>query len=124
MSFDIRPRWAAAAAFLGALLAGGCAGTSIRHVLEEPNHYMRRDVTLHGHVTRSASVLGRGAYQLDDGTGSIWVVAHHGVPRRGAHVTAQGRVRDVVDIGGVIALPREVGAGVVMVEHDRDHARR
>jgi hypothetical protein len=121
----VRNRWPAlAAALLGAALAGGCTGTSIRHILDEPDHYMRREVTLKGEVTRSASVLGRGAYQLDDGTASIWVVSHHGVPRRGARVKASGRVRDVVDIGGVVALPREVGSGLVMVEHDRDPARR
>ena len=116
-------RAATAALLLAALVSGGCGGTRIRHVLEDPHRYLRHDVTLKGEVTRSASVLGRGAYQLDDGTGSIWVVSHHGVPRKGAHVTASGRVRDVVDVGGVIALPREVGSGLVMVERDRDRAR-
>jgi hypothetical protein len=101
-----------------AILAAGCAGTTINHVLAEPQRYANKDVTLKGDVTRSASVLGKGAYQLDDGTGTIWVVSTHGVPRQGAHIKARGRVKDVVDLGGIIPLPREVGSGLVLVESE------
>jgi hypothetical protein len=104
----------------------GCGGTTINHILSEPDRYRHREVTLKGEVVKSASLLGRGAYQLDDGTGTIWVVADHGVPRRGAGVKAQGRIRDVVDTGGVIHLPREIereiGSGLVLVEREH-HAR-
>ena len=56
------------------------------------------------------------AYQIDDGTGTLWVVSKKGVPRRGARVKVRGRIRDVVDLGGVIPLPPEVGSGLVMTE--------
>jgi hypothetical protein len=59
---------------------------------------------------------------LDDGTGTIWVVTKRGTPRRGARVKVNGRVRDVVNLGGVIELPPEVGSGLVMVE--RSHRGR
>jgi hypothetical protein len=64
-------------------------------------------------------LLGHGAFELDDGTGRIWVVSRRGIPRKGAHVKAEGRVKDVVDAGGILPLPKEVGSGVVLIEQDR-----
>jgi hypothetical protein len=101
-------------ALLGTILAG--CGTTINHILAEPGRYANRDVTLKGEVVKSSSVLGRGAYMIDDGTGTIWVVSKRGTPRRGARVKVSGRVRDVVNLGDVIDLPPEVGSGLVMVE--------
>jgi hypothetical protein len=100
---------------LGLTLAG-CRETTIRKLLGEPNRYANEDVGLVGNVVKSASLLGRGAYQLDDGTGTIWVVSQHGVPRTGARVAVRGRVRDVVDLGRIVPLPPEVGSGLVLLE--------
>ena len=105
-----------AAAF--GLMAAGCSHMTINRLLAEPNRYNNRDVTLDGAVVKSASVLGHGAYQLDDGTGTIWVISNRGVPRQGARVKVKGRVRDVVDLGGIIPLPPEVGSGLVMQERE------
>lgn len=107
----------ALAAGLG-LLGTGCTHMTVNRLLAEPNRYANRDVTLHGDVIKSASVLGHGAYQLDDGTGTIWVVSNRGVPRQGARVKVKGRVRDVVDLGRLIPLPPEVGSGLVMQEKE------
>jgi hypothetical protein len=101
-----------------ALLAAGCSHMTVNRLLAEPNRYANRDVTLHGDVIKSASVLGHGAYQLDDGTGTIWIVSTKGVPRQGARVKVKGRVRDVVDLGRIIPLPPEVGSGLVMQEKE------
>jgi hypothetical protein len=101
-------------AVVGTTLAG--CGTTINHILAEPGRYADRDVTLSGEVVKSSSVLGRGAYMLDDGTGTLWVVTKTGAPRQGARVKVNGRVRDVVNLGGVLDLPPEVGSGLVMVE--------
>ena len=118
---------AATAALLATTWTIGCGGgLTINHILAEPERYRRQEVTLKGEVVKSASVLGRGAYKLDDGTGTIWVVTDHGVPRRGADIKASGRIRDVVDVGGVVHLPgevgREIGSGLVLVE--REHRAR
>ena len=108
----------------GLLLAGalgltlaGCRETTIRKLLGEPNRYANEEVGLVGDVVKSASLLGRGAYQLDDGTGTIWVVSEHGVPRMGARVAVRGRVKDVVDLGRLVPLPPEVGSGLILVEN-------
>jgi hypothetical protein len=95
-----------------------CRETTISRLLAEPNRYHNDEVGLKGHVIKSASVLGRGAYQLDDGTGTIWVVSSKGTPRQGARVVVKGKVKDVVDLGGLITLPSEVGSGLVLVESD------
>ena len=116
-------RAAALALAAGAgLLGTGCHRMTVNRLLAEPNRYANRDVTLRGDVVKSASVLGHGAYQLDDGTGTIWIVSNRGVPRQGARVKVRGRVRDVVDLGRLIPLPPEVGSGLVMQE--KEHRAR
>jgi hypothetical protein len=45
--------------------------------------------------------MGTGAYEIDDGTGRIWVVAtKHGVPSRGSQVGAKGYVRNGFNFNG------------------------
>ena len=117
MRRTLRAGAAVLAAGLG-LLGTGCTHMTVNRLLAEPNRYANRDVTLSGDVVKSASVLGHGAYQLDDGTGTLWIVSSHGVPRQGARVKVTGRVRDVVDLGRLIPLPPEVGSGLVMQEKE------
>ena len=105
------------------LSALGCARTTVSRILAEPQRYTHRgDVRLDGDVVESMSFLGHGAYKLDDGTGTIWVVSNHGVPRRGARVAVHGRIRDVVDVSTVMRLPEEIGSGLVMT--DASHRAR
>jgi hypothetical protein len=120
MSDTRRARRAALFLLLGAvgLSSLGCARTTVARILAEPNRYARQgnDVRLGGDVVESVSLLGHGAYKLDDGTGTIWVVSRHGVPRRGARVKVKGRVRDVVDLSTIMRLPEQIGSGLVMEE--------
>lgn len=101
-----------------ALAGTGCATTNIARLLAEPERYRNDDVRLKGDVIESASLLGHGAYRLDDGTGTIWVVSRRGVPRRGARVKVKGEVKDVVDISSIFRLPEQVGSGLVLVESE------
>jgi hypothetical protein len=113
----------------GILLAAGlavssaaCAHTTISRILAEPQRYTHRnDVRLDGDVVESVSLLGHGAYKLDDGTGTIWVISKHGVPRRGARVKVHGKIRDIVDVP-FIRLPEQIGSGLVMT--DAEHRAR
>lgn len=105
------------------LSALGCARTTISRILAEPQRYTHRsDVRLDGDVVESMSFLGHGAYKLDDGTGTIWVISNHGVPRRGARVKVHGRIRDVVDVSTIMRLPEQIGSGLVMT--DAEHRAR
>ena len=65
-----------------------------------------------GTVTDSYGVLGTGAYELDDGTGTIWVVTKSGAPSRGSKVGAKGRVRTSFSFGGR-------SFGTILEESDR-----
>jgi hypothetical protein len=90
---------------LSALLGlglGACAPTlRIRDLLDEPQRYDGRTVQVEGTVTRSAGLFGAGAYQVDDGTGSIYVIAQgQGVPREGAKTKAKGRFESVFNLAG------------------------
>jgi hypothetical protein len=119
-----RTRRAAAlvlAAGLG-LLAAGCAHTTVNKLMAQPSRYYHREVALTGDVVKSLGVLGHGIYQLDDGTGTIWVYSTRGMPRQGARVKVWGTIRDVVDLGTIVPLPREVGSGLVM-QQTRLHAK-
>jgi DNA/RNA endonuclease YhcR with UshA esterase domain len=111
-----------AAVALLALALVACRRTTINQVLAEPGRYANEDVTVGGQVVKSASVLGRGAYQIDDGTGTLWVVTKRGAPRQGAKVAVTGRVRDVVSLGEILPLPPEVASGLVMIETEH-HAQ-
>jgi hypothetical protein len=67
--------------------------TSISKLKADPDRYMDKEVGIVGRVTDSYGVpFVGGAYELDDGTGKIWVVTQQGVPSRGARVGVKGRV--------------------------------
>jgi RecJ-like exonuclease len=89
---------------LGIALLGlsACArATNIRDLLDRPQEFDGRTVRVRGTVTQSVGVLGAGAYEIDDGTGKIYVVAKgQGVPRQGARTTAEGRFESVFSLLG------------------------
>lgn len=84
------------------LTATGCASTvDIGELLARPGEYDGRTVRIEGTVTQAAGVLGVGAYQVEDGTGSIVVISQgHGVPSRGARTKVKGRFESVFNWAG------------------------
>jgi membrane protein implicated in regulation of membrane protease activity len=102
-----------------AVASTACATRTINEVLADPSRYRDRDVRLQGAVVDSYSVLGNGAYQLDDTTGRLWIVSNTGVPRQGARVKVTGRVREGFSLGSLgdrLKLPPAISAGIVLVE--------
>ena len=93
-----------ASVMLGMVLVGvnACAGTiHIRDLLDQPQRYEGKTVRVSGTVTKSAGVLGTGAFEIDDGTGKIYVIARgQGVPREGAKTKAQGRFESLFSFLG------------------------
>lgn len=98
------------------IFLAGCERRTINQILAEPHRYANHEVEVLGTVTRSASVLGRGAYQIDDGTGTLWVLSDKGTPRQGARVAVRGKIKDAFDVSSFIRLPDLAGQGLVMVE--------
>ena len=98
------------------LAVTGCEQKTINEIKADPGRYANRDVSIDGKVTRSFSILGRGAYEIDDGTGKLWIVSEKGVPREGSRVVVKGKIRDAFDLGSFIKLPEQIGSGMVMIE--------
>jgi hypothetical protein len=101
-----------------ALAMIGCEQKSINEIRANPSQYANKDVSVVGNVTRSYSVLGRGAYEVDDGTGKLWIVSEKGVPREGARIAVKGTIRDGYNLGGIIKLPEPISSGLVMIEKE------
>ncbi len=80
---------------LSTLILAGCPGrTSIEKINRDPGRYVSREVTIAGHVTNSFGALGSGVYQVDDGTGQMWVFSQNfGVPSNGAKIAVTGNSR-------------------------------
>jgi hypothetical protein len=86
-----------------ALLAGlGCRSgvTPIQTLLDDPARFDGQVVRIAGKVGLSAGALGYGAYQVDDGTGTLSVVSQGGgAPREGAEVGVEGTFKAVFTLG-------------------------
>ena len=113
-------RSALLAVVAAAAMTSACASTrTINQLLADPGRYRDDSVKLSGEVVDSYSVANRGAYQIDDGTGRLWVISEHGVPRKSARVTVKGTVREGFNFGSLvdlIKLPAGISAGMVLME--------
>src|SRR5512133_411868 len=100
-----------------ALVWAACASQTINRVLADPSRYRDHEVQLSGAVVDSYSFANRGVYRIDDKTGQLWVVSDRGTPRKGAHVTVKGTIREGFNLGSLgnqINLPG-LGAGLVLM---------
>ncbi|MDT5063732.1 MAG: hypothetical protein QOH63_4191 [Acidobacteriota bacterium] len=87
--------------FIGTLLFTACPQReSISKIMADPGRYRNKEVSIVGRVTDSYGVLGQGTYEIDDGTGRLWVATRRGVPSRGSHVGARGRILSGGSFGG------------------------
>ncbi|MFN2493172.1 MAG: hypothetical protein ABR501_09855 [Pyrinomonadaceae bacterium] len=91
----------ASLALAAVLLLTACPSqTTISKINADPGRYRNKEVGIVGNVTDSYGVLGNGAYEIDDGTGRLWVVTRRGVPSRGSRVGAKGHVYTGFQFGG------------------------
>jgi hypothetical protein len=84
----------------GAMLLTACSQTTISKINADPARYKNKDVAVVGRVTDSYGIAGTGAYELDDGTGRIWVATTRGVPSKGSRIGVKGRVHTSFAIAG------------------------
>jgi hypothetical protein len=94
------------------LLTACPSQTTISKINADPARYRNKEVGIVGTVRDSYGVLGNGAYEIDDGTGRLWVVTRRGVPSKGARVGAKGRIYTGFNFGGR-------NFGTVLEESDR-----
>jgi hypothetical protein len=83
-----------------ALLLSACGSVRIAQIQSNPFRYQNRSVSVTGSVVNSVGLLGTGGYQLDDGTGKIYVISTSGIPARGSRVTVRGRVSTAAQVMG------------------------
>ena len=83
------------------LLAGCPTQTKIADINSDPGRFAGKDVSIHGTVSDSFGALGNGVFQVDDGSGRMWVYSQNmGVPGNGNKVTVVGRVQQGFAFGG------------------------
>ena len=79
---------------------------SIAEINANPSRYQNKEVGLIGTVTDSYGLsipgtgISRGAYRLDDGTGSIWVITDDSVPSKGSRIGIRGKVGTGINYKG------------------------
>lgn len=99
------------------LLTACPSQTTISKINADPARYRNKEVAIVGTVRDSYGLMGNGAYEIDDGTGRIWVATTRGVPSRGARVGAKGRIHTGFNFGGR-------NFGTVLEESDRRSKER
>lgn len=96
---------------------------SIADINADPSKYNNKEIAVAGIVRNSYGVnipgtpVRGGAYEIDDGTGKIWIVTDDAVPNKGAEIGVSGRIASGISWGG-----RNYGLG--MYEKDRRFRRK
>ena len=99
-------RKVAAVSLLGVLISAvlltGCPPRlKISDIQRDPGRYANKEVTVAGNVDRSIGALGMGVFQVDDGTGKIWVLSEsYGVPGQGTRVVVTGTLMQTATFAG------------------------
>jgi hypothetical protein len=95
-------------ALLSLALTGCPERKRIGEINADPGRYIDKEVTVVGRVTRSYGALGTGVFEIDDGTGRMWVFSEkYGVPSKDTYVGVSGKV-----IPGLTYNGRNYGTGM------------
>jgi hypothetical protein len=82
-------------------LAACPARKSIESINRDPARYHDHEVTIAGRVVNSFDVMGVAAFEIDDGTGRLWVYSNKfGVPGNESKVAVTGTVQQGFSLGG------------------------
>jgi hypothetical protein len=85
----------------GLLLAGCPPRESIAKINQDPGRFAGKEISIAGRVTDSFGAMGTGVFQLDDGSGTMWVFSERfGVPGSGAKLAVVGHIEQGFAFGG------------------------
>jgi hypothetical protein len=105
------PRIVGRTALAGAIvLLAGCASvTPIGELLQNSSKYNGKEVRIKGEVKESAGLLGKGAYQVKDGTGTLTVISETSAPPpSGSTIGVKGVFQALLTLGSKsLAVLRE-----------------
>jgi hypothetical protein len=86
---------------LGLILIA-CERKNISEINSDPGRFLNKEVVVAGTVTQAIGAFSHGIYQLDDGTGVIWVYSStRGAPSKGARVGVKGRIMPTITFLGI-----------------------
>ena len=87
---------------LGSLCLAGCPQrTTIDRINLDPGRFAGKEVTIAGHVVNSFGAMGSGVFEVEDGTGHLWVFSERfGIPGRDARVAVTGHIEQGFAFGG------------------------
>jgi hypothetical protein len=91
-----------------------CAGVvRVSDIRERPSEFHDQRITLSGHVEEviTMPILGIGVYELNDGTGNIWVKPEGRTPRKGDKVKVTGEVKVGLMVSGQ-------SFGIILIEKE------
>ncbi len=102
------------AVLLSLTLAVACSATNIGDILKNFPQDQGKEVTVKGTVGETVwlAPLQRGAYQVSDTSGKIWVVTSQPPPQQGVEVSVTGTVQAAFTLG-------DRSLGTVIVETRR-----
>ncbi len=86
----------------GVLILAGCPQRrTIEEINRDPGRFAGKEVTIAGRVGGSFGALGTGVFEIDDGTGRMWVYSqNYGVPGKDAKLAVTGTVQQGFTFGG------------------------
>lgn len=97
------------------LLAGCPPRESIAKINQDPGRFAGKEISIAGQVTDSFGALGSGVFQVDDGTGSMWVFSKkYGVPGGGAKLAVTGHLQQGFSFAGR-------NFATILIETERRH---
>lgn len=123
MNIGTRMGLIALVAVIGVFAAACPKRVSIADIQANPSRYNNKDIAVAGVVRDSYGVnvpgtpIRGGAYKIDDGTGTLWIITDDIVPNKGAEIGVKGRIGSGVSWSG-----RNFGLG--MMEKERKFRRR
>lgn len=86
----------------GSLCLAGCPPrVTIAEINRDPGRFAGKEVTIAGEARSSFGALGTGVFEVDDGTGRMWVFSeNYGIPGNGARVAVTGTIQQGFSFGG------------------------
>jgi hypothetical protein len=101
--------------FAGLLLAGCPPRESIAKINQDPGRFAGKEISIAGQVNDSFGAMGTGVFQVDDGTGTMWVFSKKfGVPASGAKLAVTGHIEQGFAFGGR-------NFAIILLETERRH---
>ena len=92
----------AIATMSGLIFTVGCGTTKIGDILKNFSDYEGKEITITGTVGETVwfALPERGAFQVGDGSGNIWVITNQPPPQEGQKVSVTGTVQAAFEVGG------------------------